>query len=105
MSEIPYPDVDISMLEYAIWNSPALQHLEWVYIRDKKHKQVAKAQFCEDEYSFYIGDGCVHASEVQWRRIFPESALERAANNYLAVLKAPTSQAERNTMKESANGD
>lgn len=88
---LPHPEIDVAMLEYAVWHSPKLEHLEEVYIRLKSdHSQEAKATFHEEEYNFYIHhqDGLeVKPWDVKWRRVFPESALERAAINYLYGLQ------------------
>lgn len=88
---LPYPDIDLDMLEYAVWNSTPLdayQDNEEVFIRWRGDvaKRVHRAFYNIDECQFYVGDGSVHVSKCEHRKIFPESTLERAAVNYLHTL-------------------
>lgn len=87
---VPCPEITINLLDYAIWHNTKLDdltHLERVLVRDKQDKVEAEATWNAIEWQFYIGDGVIHPSNVNYRRIFTEGVIERAAINFLSVLK------------------
>jgi hypothetical protein len=78
-------------LDYYLWNCTPLEllgHNEIVEIKQKSTGVKVKATYDKEEGAFTLGwGGYLNIPDVNWRKLFPESVIERAARNYNNILK------------------
>lgn len=84
---------DLQSLDYYLWKragydgAPPCKGEYEIRFQDG---EITKADYSPDYATFYFSEDYeIHLSNVEWRDVYPESPVERAARLYFAQAKAP----------------